>query len=92
MSTLFTNFAKTGNPNADVTNPFSVSFDLKWDCVKRENPINCLTIGEDPKMEELERLKRCIPQADTYAALHEWLTIMDEETFVKFKANVKTDI
>uniref|UniRef100_A0A914YW56 Uncharacterized protein n=1 Tax=Panagrolaimus superbus TaxID=310955 RepID=A0A914YW56_9BILA len=89
ISTLFTNFAKCGSPNLDETNPFSVSHDLRWDPIKLENPINCLKISTEPKMEEVERLKRCIPQSEAYAKLHEWLSVMDENVFNEFKANVK---
>uniref|UniRef100_A0A914QUE5 Carboxylesterase type B domain-containing protein n=1 Tax=Panagrolaimus davidi TaxID=227884 RepID=A0A914QUE5_9BILA len=92
ISTFFTNFAKCGSPNFDETNPFSISHDLHWDPIKLENPINCLTIGIEPKMEEIERLKRCIPQSEAYSKLHEWLTVMDENVYNEFKANVKTEI
>lgn len=89
ISTLFTNFAKYGTPNADETNPFSLSYDTKWEPVKIENPINCLNICLKPKMEEVEKLKRCVPQAEAYSKLHEWLNGIDETEYKKFIESVK---
>ena len=91
ISTLFTNFAKCGNPNGSEASPSPLKFDFYWEPIVSQNsPQKCLLIKSEPKIEEKSDSESCMKPAAHFAAIHEWMTVAKEEEYNEFSTRSKT--
>uniref|UniRef100_A0AC35FZV2 Carboxylesterase type B domain-containing protein n=1 Tax=Panagrolaimus sp. PS1159 TaxID=55785 RepID=A0AC35FZV2_9BILA len=85
ISTLFTNFAKCGNPNEF---PSPILFDFDWEPIKSEISQKCLSINVEPKMEEIVDNSKCMNAA--FSAIQTWMTKATEEEYMEFMQRTKS--
>uniref|UniRef100_A0A914QZX3 Carboxylesterase type B domain-containing protein n=1 Tax=Panagrolaimus davidi TaxID=227884 RepID=A0A914QZX3_9BILA len=88
ISTLFTNFAKCGNPNGNEKFPSPILFDFDWEPITSEISQKCLNINVEPKMEEINDNSKCMKAA--YSAIQTWMTKATEEEYMEFMKRTKS--
>uniref|UniRef100_A0A914Q8P7 Carboxylesterase type B domain-containing protein n=1 Tax=Panagrolaimus davidi TaxID=227884 RepID=A0A914Q8P7_9BILA len=92
ISTLFTNFSKSGNPNGTEAFPSSLNFEFNWEPINSNHISSqkCLLIKSEPKIEERKKeTERLLAPSKHFSAIHNWMTIAKEDEYNEFSIRTK---